>query len=352
MTSQASHTQDAGAPIAVYGATGHTGRLVAAELARRGHRLILSGRDSAGLQDLAGRLGTATEVIPAELHQTDALTRVARAADVLINCAGPFTRSGPPLAAAAVAHGCHYLDHAAEPEHIQQIHDTHHAAGVVVIPGMSFYGALADMLAAELGDGLTGIQDITVAYAVTGWRMTGASVDTAEALGRTDKIVYRDGRFQRVPPDRSAGTFEFAEPLGVQPVIEDYPAAGEVVTIPRHLATRNVRAVMTTATFTERAVFDSRHVSPQERARSAFSLEVRVTTPTTARAGRLRGADIYGTGALVSVEAATRLADGRGRAVPGALSPAQAFTLADLLPHLPGVDKDTSAPTSSARTRA
>jgi hypothetical protein len=133
-------------------------------------------------------------------------------------------------------------------------------------------------------------------------------------------------------------------------VIEDYPATGEVVTIPRHLAVRNVRTLMTTATFAEPAVFDSRYVSPQERAQSAFTLEVRVTGPNTVRAGRLRGTDIYRTGALVSVEAATRLADGRGHAVTGALSPAQAFSLADILPHLPRVSKDTFVPTSSTET--
>ena len=34
--------------MAVYGATGHTGRLVAAELIARGRDVILAGRDDAG----------------------------------------------------------------------------------------------------------------------------------------------------------------------------------------------------------------------------------------------------------------------------------------------------------------
>jgi short subunit dehydrogenase-like uncharacterized protein len=40
-------------PIAVYGATGYTGRLVAAELRRRGAEFVLSGRNPAKLEILA-----------------------------------------------------------------------------------------------------------------------------------------------------------------------------------------------------------------------------------------------------------------------------------------------------------
>ncbi|MCX4098605.1 hypothetical protein [Nocardia sp. alder85J] len=76
-------------------------------------------------------------------------------AGAAINCAGPYSHTGTPLAAAAVAHGAHYLDHAAEPAHTKQIYDTHADADVVVIPGMSFYEALADLVAAEIGGGLT-----------------------------------------------------------------------------------------------------------------------------------------------------------------------------------------------------
>ena len=46
------------ATIAVYGATGHTGRLVAAELAARDNDMVLAGRDAGALHALADeRLG-------------------------------------------------------------------------------------------------------------------------------------------------------------------------------------------------------------------------------------------------------------------------------------------------------
>ena len=44
--------------VALYGATGHTGRFVLAELHRRGFAVVLSGRDTAALEALASTTGS------------------------------------------------------------------------------------------------------------------------------------------------------------------------------------------------------------------------------------------------------------------------------------------------------
>jgi short subunit dehydrogenase-like uncharacterized protein len=328
--------------IAVYGATGHTGRLVAAELAKRGHSLVLGGRAATALAALAARLGTRTDVAAAELDDPQALRRLTGAASVVVNCAGPFARTGQPLAAAAAAQGCHYLGHAAEPLHIKRMFDTHSNAEVVVIPNMSFYGALADLLAATIATGISAIDEVVVAYAVTGWRMTPASKQTAGELGDLDQLTYRDGRHHLTPRQQRTGTFTYPAPLGPLPVIEDYPA-GEVVTIPRHIRTRNVRVVMTTATFTEPTVFTSEDTTPDERARSAFTIAVHATSPTLTRTGWIRGTDIYGTGAAISAAAASQLTRGHRPAAIGALSPAEAFASVDILTALPGIEQGISS---------
>lgn len=327
--------------IAVYGATGHTGRLVAAELAKRGHSLVLSGRDATALAAFAARLGTRTDVVTADLGDPQALRRLTGAAAVVVNCAGPFARTGQPLAAAAAAQGCHYLGHAAEPLHIKLMYDTYADAEVVVIPNMSFYGALADLLAATITTGMSAIDEVVVAFAVTGWRMTPASKQTAGELSNVDQLTYRDGRHHLAPRQPRTGTFTYPAPLGPLPVIEDYPA-GEVVTIPRHIRTRNVRTVMTTATFTEPTVFTSEDTTPDERARSAFTIAVQATSPTGTQTGWIRGTDIYGTGAAISAEAASQLTRGH-RPATGALSPAEAFASADILTALPGIEQGISS---------
>lgn len=315
-------------PIAVYGATGHTGRLVAAELAAHGVDMVLAGRDAEALHALAGEVGAAARVRVAELDDSAALRAVTGNAAVVINCAGPFFQSGGPVAQAALATGCHYLDHAAEPLHVKQLFDTYQdparANGTVLVPGMSFYGALADLLADRLTTGVPELETVTVAYAVTGWRMTTASKNTAVRLNGADRVLYTDGGYRVGPGAEGAESFVFPAPIGARAVIADYPAA-EVVTIPRHVSTRSVRALMTADTFAEEGVFTSESLDAADRARSAFTVVVRATSRTDTRLGHLRGRDIYRVAAITSVSAAVRLADGDRRPGGGVLSAAEAF---------------------------
>ena len=66
-------------PIAVYGATGYTGRLVAAELRRRGAEMVLAGRNRAKLEILAEDLGGQIAIRDASMDDPTALQGAARA---------------------------------------------------------------------------------------------------------------------------------------------------------------------------------------------------------------------------------------------------------------------------------
>ncbi len=86
-----------GARVLLTGATGGLGQAIAGSLATAGARLVLTGRRTEVLEDLAGRLGA--EALVADLADRDDLERVAdtaRGCDVLIANAGvggdaPFT---------------------------------------------------------------------------------------------------------------------------------------------------------------------------------------------------------------------------------------------------------------------
>jgi saccharopine dehydrogenase-like NADP-dependent oxidoreductase len=162
----------ASATIAIYGATGHTGRLVAAELLARGQRVLLSGRDTGALTTLAQELPSSesVDVLPATLDDRAALRTLVERAEVLIHCAGPFSLTGDPLAAAASEVGHHYIDHALEPHHVKHLFDTYSAAarrsGATMVPGLSFYGGFGDLR----GAGLAGQVDRHFAHAEQlGW---------------------------------------------------------------------------------------------------------------------------------------------------------------------------------------
>lgn len=134
-----------------------------------------------------------------------------------------------------------------------------------MVPGVSFYGALADLLADLVTTDMPHVDMITVAYAVSGWRMTTASKTTAAQLNGTDRVLYINGTYQVAPAGTGRASFAFPPPIGTRTVLVDYPA-GEVVTIPRHVPAQSVRALMTADTFTEDAVFTSENLDPAARA--------------------------------------------------------------------------------------
>ncbi|MFC4113406.1 saccharopine dehydrogenase NADP-binding domain-containing protein [Nonomuraea zeae] len=323
--------------IAVYGATGHTGRLVAAELRARGRDVILAGRDAGALKTVSDELGGA-RVHEAALDDPAALRALATQAGVLIHCAGPFTHTGRPVALAAAEGGCHYVDHALEQHHTKWMFDTMsepaRQAGSTMITAMSFYGGLGDLLAGAVAEGLTDIDRVVTAYAVTGWRLTTAAKQTAELLfADTRRITYTDGAQHVGYVEPRNAVFPFPPPLGPRTMIAPVPFS-EVVTVPRHVRTRRVEAQLTAHTFEEEQAFTSEDVDPETRAGSDFTVAAQVITADGGAAGQARGHDLWRMSALASVEAAVRLADGRGPDGAGVFGPAEAFPAEPFLREL------------------
>ncbi len=97
-------------PIAVYGATGYTGRLIAAELDRAGVGFRLAGRSREKLDRLAGDLDSQVEVQAVSLDDRRGLRDLLADCSAVIACAGPFHLHGEPVMSAAVDTATHYLD--------------------------------------------------------------------------------------------------------------------------------------------------------------------------------------------------------------------------------------------------
>jgi short subunit dehydrogenase-like uncharacterized protein len=101
--------------VVVFGATGVTGRRVAAYLAERsaatGARWAAAARDAAKLERMLGEAGvTAPETIVADVEDRSSLAEMASRARVVLNLVGPYTLYGEPVIEACVAGGAHYVD--------------------------------------------------------------------------------------------------------------------------------------------------------------------------------------------------------------------------------------------------
>jgi len=322
--------------VLVYGAYGHTGRFVVAELLRQGLTPILSGRSSAGLGEMAGQF-PGLEVRPATVDDGDSLDDAVRGAQVVVNCAGPFLDTAVPVAAAAVRAGAHYLDVTAEQPAVQAVYRAHEELAwrtdVAVIPAMAFYGGLADLLATAAADGWGTADAITVAVGLDRWWPTEGTRNTGRRNTAT-RLVVDGGRLVPVPSPAPRRDWDFPPPLRRQGVI-GIPFA-ETIVMARHLAASRIDTYLATVALED--IRDPATPAPEaidEDGRSAqqFVVDVAVRRGRQERRISAAGRDIYAVTAPLVVEAARRLIDGRAQ-VRGAAAPGEVFDAADFLDAL------------------
>jgi short subunit dehydrogenase-like uncharacterized protein len=173
--------------VVVFGATGVTGRQVAAYLSTRaeevGARWAVAGRDAAKLERVLGEVGvTAPETIVADVGDPASLAAMASRTRVVLDLVGPYTLYGRPVIEACVAAGAHYADLTGEIPFARGIVEDYDeraaAAGVKVVEVSGFEALppdLAVLLAAETardrwGEGLATVD---------------VDVDTPPPAGRT-----------------------------------------------------------------------------------------------------------------------------------------------------------------------
>jgi len=143
--------------VAVLGGYGVFGARVSAELARRGHRVIVAGRDISRAFAQAQVLGGGShEAVRVDVSDLESCRRVVRGAAVVALCAGPFSALGLAAARAAVSEGVHYVDIADDRDYIRALHaldgDFSRAQRCAVF-GCSSLPAVSSALALSLMDG-------------------------------------------------------------------------------------------------------------------------------------------------------------------------------------------------------
>ncbi|GAB3805676.1 saccharopine dehydrogenase NADP-binding domain-containing protein [Micromonospora zhanjiangensis] len=331
--------------VTVYGAYGHTGRFVVAELRRRGYLPLLAGRDPEKLQTLAAAW-PGLDVRPAAVDDPGALDRALAGAAMVINCAGPFAVTAAPLLEAALRAGIPYVDVAAEIEAnfdtFRLFADRARGAGVTVVPAMAFYGGLGDLLVtAALGD-QAGADEVHVAYGLDSWHPTdGTRAAGVVSRERRDgrRVRYSGGRLEYRDDQPPVEKWFFPQPLGARAVIAEFTMA-DVVTIPSHLAVAEVRTYMTVEAAQDLAGAQTPApvaVDADGRSAQSFVVDVLVRSGDDERRAVARGRDIYAVSAPLAVEAADRILTGRTRTV-GVASAGTAFDARDFLkalsPHI------------------
>ncbi|WP_333738142.1 saccharopine dehydrogenase family protein [Streptomyces sp. IBSBF 2806] len=327
-----------GQTVTVFGAYGHTGRFVVAQLRESGFVPVLSGRDADKLRALAAS-DPGLEVRPASIDDPASLDRALDGVDAVINCAGPFAMTAAPVIEAALRAGLPYVDVAAEIEAnldtFTHFADRARAAGVVIVPAMAFYGGLGDLLAtAAMGD-WTAADEADIAYGLSSWHPTPGTRTAGAVSGERRggrRVRYTDGRLEYHDDKPTLLKWPFPEPMGTREVVGEFTMA-DVVTIPSHLSIREVRTHMTTEAARDLSAPDTPAPAPADengRSDQTFLVDAVVRSGGTERHAVASGRDIYAVSAPLAVEAVHRILTGRTRTI-GVASAGEAFDAPDFL---------------------
>jgi short subunit dehydrogenase-like uncharacterized protein len=361
MEASSSTTQTS--PVIVYGATGYTGRLVAAELKRRGADFVIAGRSAAKLDALSQSLG-GVRTAHASLDDAAALQAALEPCAAVISCAGsPFTEHGEPVLAAAIAAGTHYIDTTGEQPFMKTVFDRDadaKAAGVALVTAMGFDYVPGDMIAALVCEGGEQYDEVSLAYWTESFGPSrGTTISAVGQIGG-EELEWRDGRLQVAARTVRRPSVNFPAPAGHQRMVA-YPA-GEHFTVPRHVKARNVRTSLSASTvaphpklgatvpltmpalrfalgtrmkgLVEKAIARMPEgPSESDRRRARFVIVCEARDGSTIRKGVIRGVDVYGLTAVTTVEGALRCAS-PGYDRSGALAPSEAFDARDFLASL------------------
>jgi len=346
--------------VAVLGATGFTGRLIAKELHRHGVPALLAGRNAGKPGQLAAATGGGGTAV-VDVQDTQALDALAHRVGVVINCVGPFIDFGEPVVRAAIAAATHYIDTTGEQPFIKNmlVHDKWaQSQKVAVVPALAFEVAVSDCGAALAAEGLETVESVQVTYA-TRFHASQGTKRSALRMLQSDGFAYVDGAWVTEVPARHMVFVDFPNPVGRVAAVS-FPSA-EVVTIPQHMQAREVRTFLSMPRAAARVLSASGAVvrglarsplgsmlssligegtdGPEDVIRRGDTFHVCIDL-SGSRGGKiearrvvLSGKDVYGLTAAIARQGAQLLTAGLHTGA-GVLAPAAAFRPRDFLDGL------------------
>jgi short subunit dehydrogenase-like uncharacterized protein len=183
----------------VYGANGYTGELIAREARARGLAPVLAGRNADAVAALARELSLEHRAFA--LDDPAAVDAGLSGFTAVLHCAGPFSRTAGPMAAACLRARVHYLDVTGEVEVFEKLaarDEEAKAAGVMLLPGVGFDVVPSDCLAAHLKRRLPSATRLVLAFVSRGGMSRGTATTAAENVHRGG-LVRRGGVLTPVP---------------------------------------------------------------------------------------------------------------------------------------------------------
>ncbi len=197
--------------ILIYGANGYTAELIIELAQSEGAKPILAGRSQQKLAPLATRHGLSYRVFG--LEDIGVIAKNLTGVAVVVNCAGPFSRTARAMVEGCIAAGVHYLDITGEIdvfEALALLGPKAGKAGVMLMPGTGFDVVPSDCLAAHLKRRLPDATALTLAFQAIGQPSHGTATTMVENVHRGG-MVRRDGKLVAVPSASACRDIDFGK---------------------------------------------------------------------------------------------------------------------------------------------
>lgn len=194
----------------IYGANGYSAGLII-ELAKKAeHDVILAGRNAQAIMDLGKTHGL--QSISFGLDDPDIVEKCLKDVEVVLNCAGPFSKTAKAMIDACLKTKTIYLDITGEIEVFEMIHQRSGelaAAGTTAIPGVGFDVVPSDCLAKMLSEKLVSATTLELAFFPEGSRFSPGTMKTMiEGLASGGR-VRAGGKIIKVPAAHVVKDIEF-----------------------------------------------------------------------------------------------------------------------------------------------
>ncbi|MBW1997238.1 MAG: saccharopine dehydrogenase NADP-binding domain-containing protein [Deltaproteobacteria bacterium] len=185
-----------------------------------------------------------------DVNDHDALVKALKDVNVVINCAGPFHKTGVSVSRAAIEAKVNYVDISDEYKTVEnlfvpEIQKLAEKAGITILTGMGSDPGTNNLIAKYHASRLDRVDEIALFWVVSiadleEGATSGAAWDHSLHMNTGTVPQYLDGRLDYVEAGTGEETVKFLEPLGNCPV--RYVGHPQPLTMPRYI--QGVRTVV------------------------------------------------------------------------------------------------------------
>jgi len=194
----------------LYGANGYTGRLIVEMALAKGLKPVIAGRNEKLIQQLSEETGFAYKVFG--LDNIETVAEHLSNFSLVLNCAGPFSKTAIKMVEACLKSNTHYLDITGEIEVFETIKTYSELAKekhVLLMPGVGFDVVPTDCCGKYLHTQMPDATSLEIAFMGLGSSISHGTLSTMlEGMGRSG-VVRKNGLIVPVPTGKKGKVINF-----------------------------------------------------------------------------------------------------------------------------------------------